>query len=106
MGETEIIALNKAQSSFLGILNRAGKLSVGTDIIKKRRKIALLLLASDASDNTKSEMTALARSVSKKLALVESKTMLGQPIGYESIAAIGILDQKCASAFLEKGRQE
>ena len=106
MGETEVIALSKPQSSFLGILNRAGKLSIGADIIKKRRKIALLLLASDASDNTKSEMVVLSRSVSKQLLYVESKTMLGQPIGYESIAAIGILDQKCARAFLEKGRQE
>ena len=106
MAETEIIALSKPQSSFLGILNRAGKLSIGADIIKKRRKLALLLLASDASDNTKSEMTALAKAMSKQLVYVESKTMLGQPIGYESIAAIGILDQKCARAFLEKGRQE
>ena len=106
MGETEIIALSKAQSSFLGILNRAGKLSIGADIIKKRRRLALLLLASDASDNTKSSMTALAKSLSKGVVYVGSKTALGQPIGYESIAAIGILDQKCASAFLEKGRQE
>ena len=97
--------MNKAQMQFLGILNRGKLLSFGPSLGKSPRRIGLLLLASDASENTKSTVASLSRLSHCQVVVAGDKAELGKGLGYQAISAIAILDKKAAKAFLEKGEQ-
>ncbi len=85
----------------LGLLNKGGKLVFGQSIFFSR-KIKLLLLAKDASKNSKEKAINFAKSNSIDLIELSSKEILGQAIGYEEISLVGIIDSKAAKAMKNK----
>lgn len=85
----------------LGLLNRGGKLIFGQSIFFSRN-IKLLLLANDASKNSKDKAINFAKNNSIEIIELYSKDSLGECIGYEEISLIGIIDSKAAKAIKKK----
>ncbi|HAS56250.1 MAG TPA: 50S ribosomal protein L7ae [Firmicutes bacterium] len=85
----------------LGLLNKGGKLIFGQSIFFSR-KIKLLLLAKDASKNSKEKAINFAKNSSIDLIELSSKEILGQAIGYEEISLVGIIDSRAAKAMKNK----
>ncbi len=94
--------MNPSAAGMLGILNRAGLVAFGYDCLTKMRKASLILLASDASDNTVSKIASAAKSAGVPLLEIGSKAELGQPLGYPELSAVAILSQKGAKSLREK----
>lgn len=94
--------MNSSAKGMLGILNRAGLVAFGYDCLAKMKKASLVLLASDASDNTVSKIASAAKSAGVRVIQIESKAELGQPLGYPELSAVAILSQKGAKSFREK----
>ena len=90
-----------ADLSFLGLLNRGGKLRIGEDCLHSRRP-ALLLIASDASANSKKKYLEFALSRNLRALENHTKAELGLALGYEELSAVLIEDQKGAKAYLSK----
>ena len=90
-----------ADLSFLGLLNRGGKLRIGEDALRSRHP-ALLLLASDASENSKKRFLEFALSRNIRALENHTKAELGLALGYEMLSCVLIEDQKGAKAYLSK----
>ncbi|MCR5348990.1 MAG: hypothetical protein K6E59_05245 [Bacilli bacterium] len=90
--------MNPEAFGMLGILNRAGLLLFGPGLEKGLHKCHLLLLASDASENTSRKLGG----TSVKTFLVPSKEELGKPLGYGELSAVGVTSAKAAKALLGK----
>ena len=91
--------MNRALS-FLGLLNRGGRLVFGQGIESALHKIDLLLVANDA----KNKERMIQKAISAKLVLCTdfSKAELGSALGYDELSYIGIKGKKEAKAFLNK----
>lgn len=87
---------------FLGLLNRGGALRFGGNLEASLNKAALLVLAKDASENTKKAY------VKQGLPVLEafSKEELGRALGFEEISAVAVLNRKAAKALLEKAEKK
>ena len=94
--------MNKAASGMLGILNRAGLLCFGGDVLPKMRKAALVLLASDASENSLAKILPAAKAKGVETMVIGSKAELGAPLGYPELSAVLVLSKKAASSLKEK----
>ena len=94
-----------ADLSFLGLLNRGGKLRIGEDALRSRHP-ALLLLASDASANSRKKYLDFAASRKVRVCENHTKIELGSAIGYEELSCILLEDQKAAKAYLAKLSQK
>ena len=80
---------------------------LGEDLISYLEKqngwsIKLLLLAKDASKNSKEKAINFAKNSSIDLIELSSKEILGQAIGYEEISLVGIIDSRAAKAMKNK----
>ena len=94
---------------FLGIIKKAGGLSTGyetalTDV--KSGKCRLLLIAQDASDNTKKKFVDAAQFRKVSYLFFESKERLGLILGREEISAVSVKDESFAKSFIEKLKNE
>ncbi len=94
--------MNPAASGMLGILNRAGLVAFGFDALAKMRKASLVLLASDASENSLSKFKKAASAYRVEIDLSQTKAALGAPLGYPELSAVAILSKKGAASFKEK----
>ncbi len=86
--------------SYLGLAQRAGKLVSGEGAVEsavRRGKVHLLIVAQDASLNTKAKFVNMARHRQIKYVLVGDKASLGAAVGKAQRAVIGVLDQGFAS---------
>lgn len=80
----------------LGLAFRAGKVVSGTDtVIEKLRKkqLYLILLASDASDNTKKKINDKAKTYGTKVIETYDSQTISISIGKSNIKVIGITDE-------------
>jgi len=80
----------------LGLAFRAGKVVSGTDtVIEKLRKkqLHLILLASDASDNTKKKINDKAKTYETKVIETYDSQTISISIGKSNIKVIGITDE-------------
>ncbi len=79
----------------IGLAFRAGKCTVGEESIVKdiqKKKIKLLLLASDISENTKKKLTDKCHYYNIPYVYAESREILSHAIGKTGRVAIGITD--------------
>lgn len=92
----------------LGLARRAGNLVFGTtlvrDAVRGRKKPFLVLLASDASDNSRKRISDSCAFYSVPLALLDiSGEELGRTIGKESdVMCVALTDEGIAKAITEK----
>ncbi len=95
---------NQKLHSFLGLASRAGKIVSGDDstlLDIKKKKVFLVIVAEDASDNTKKLFKNKCTSKEIEYIFVSSKIELGQSIGKHYRAVIGIKDRNFAKKIKE-----
>ena len=97
------IGLNKLLG-MLGLAKRAGKISTGSFICTKEirsRRAKLVLLAGDASDNTKKAISDSCRYYDVKLIEFSDMASLGHATGGGDRAVISVNDYNFAKAILD-----
>ena len=88
----------------LGFAQKAGKIITGDDTCEmflNKRKIKLLILAGDSSENTKEKFRFLANKHQVPLLEVSTKDELSQAIGKSNRAVIGVTDRKFSDSLLQ-----
>lgn len=91
--------MNNPINGMLGIAYRGKKVSIGDDALLKMRdaKVNLLLLAADASANTKKRYNDKAHFYHVAVIEYADKELLGKIFGKTLISAVGICDKNIAS---------
>ncbi|WP_427338696.1 L7Ae/L30e/S12e/Gadd45 family ribosomal protein [Caloranaerobacter sp. DY30410] len=90
--------------SFLGLGMKAGYLKsgeMGCEIAIKKRKCKLLIIASDASENTKNKFIKLTKRYGIKHIIYGDKIALGSSIGKGLISTIAICDDNFSKAIVK-----
>ena len=88
----------------LGISAKAGKVVAGTDIVienMKKKKLHLVIVADDASDKTKKEMTFNCNKYNVELRFFGDIDSNSKAIGKSIKAIIGILDKGLAMSIIK-----
>lgn len=96
---------NSKVLSMLGLCARAGKLASGEFMAErcvKEGRGCLLIVAGDASDNTKKNFTDMSAYYNVPIKIYGDKVSLGHAIGKEFRASIVINDQGFADSIVEK----
>lgn len=91
--------------SFLGLIQKSGNLSSGDDTVEidiKKGRCRLLIIAGDASDNTKKRFEDMAKYRKVPYIFFGSKSELGMSLGKSDRAVIAIKNEGLANAFLKK----
>lgn len=91
--------------SFIGLMQKAGKLSSGDDSVEieiKKKKAMLVIIAEDASENTKKKFINMCEYRKIPYVIFGEKDNLGFAIGKSSRSVIAIKDKNFASGFLKK----
>ncbi|MFD2116786.1 L7Ae/L30e/S12e/Gadd45 family ribosomal protein [Paenibacillus yanchengensis] len=86
--------------SLLGLATRAGKLISGDEIVLKavrQRNCSLVIIAGDASSNTKKKFADKCRTYGIQLAEAYDREQLGKAIGKEDRVIIAITDAQFAA---------
>ncbi len=91
--------MNDSTLGFIGILFKGHKALIGNEA-KNCSKGKLAFLASDASLNTKKEVSHLLEGIP----VIErySKAELGEALGYPEVSLILVTDKKAATSLLRK----
>jgi ribosomal protein L7Ae-like RNA K-turn-binding protein len=95
--------------SFLSLMKRARQLSSGDDTVEidiKKGNVKLLIIAKDASDNTKKKFHNMAEYRKVPYVYFGTKEELGPCVGKAYTAVMAIKDQGFADSFLEKFKRE
>ena len=90
--------------SMIGLAKRAGKLVSGefsTEQAVKKGLARLVIVAADASDNTKKLFSDKCTYYEVPIIITKDKDNLGRAIGKEFRASIGILDESFAQAIIK-----
>ena len=89
--------------NFLGLAMRAGKVKSGESVILneiKKKRLSLVLIAQDASENTKKTLTNKCNSYQTPYRIVSNRFELGEAVGKEVRVNIGITDQGFAKKLM------
>lgn len=95
--------------SFLGLMQRSGNIVSGDDGVEidiKKAKCKLLIIAEDASDNTKKKFFNMAQYRNVPVIIFGTKEELGGAIGKSARAALSVRDDGFAREFINKHRAE
>lgn len=86
----------------LGLALKAKRILIGEDIFAalKNKKVELIILASDVSENTKKRFHDKAKFYNVEIIEKFSKSELGDALGKGYVSAIGILDIKLKEKFI------
>jgi len=90
--------------SMIGLAKRAGKLSSGEFAVSKGIRAGdtrLVILAGDASENTKKKFTNMCETYKTELITVGNISLLGRALGKEKRAVLGILDEGFAKSIIK-----
>ena len=93
---------NKKTFSLLGLATKAGNVVSGefsTEKAVKEHKAALVIVADDASDNTKKMFTNMCTYYKVPIYCFGEKNDLGHAIGKEFRASLAVLDKGLANAI-------
>jgi len=96
--------MNKNYLNILGLANAARKLVSGETLLKsiKNKKTKLVLIASDASNNTKKKLTDKCHYYDIQYYIIDEESdVLSKAIGKENRVAVGIIDQGFAKKIKE-----
>lgn len=88
--------------NFLGIVRKAGKLTLGftaTTQAAKGGKLTLVLLATDTSPHTKEKIERLCRMYHIRLYCAAKQEELGRALGKKTLAVVGVLTPEMAKAI-------
>ena len=88
--------------SLFGIATKAGSIASGefsTEKAVKEKKAALVIVAEDASDNTKKMFTNMCTYYKVPIYFFGEKTELGHAMGKEFRASLAVLDKGLADAI-------
>ena len=91
---------NRSVIFALGLAQKAGKIASGDFAVKsalKGGKVKLLIIASDASDNSKKDIYYVAGLYSVKTIEILDREQLGMAIGKAKRTAIAVLDANFAN---------
>ncbi len=91
--------------SFLGLMQKSGSITSGNDNVEndlKKGKCVLLIIAEDASENTKKKFLDMANYRKIPFVILGSKIDLGYSIGKSERSVISIRDSGFAKEFLKK----
>lgn len=88
----------------LGLAYKGKRILIGEDVIKDlpKNKIKLIILANDVSENTLKRYQDKANHYQVELIQMFSKEELGQALGKDLVAAIGIKDENLKNKVLIK----
>ena len=89
--------------NFLGLAMRAGKVKTGESVLVaelKKHRLKLVLIAEDASDNTKKTLMNKCTTYKTPYRVVSNRYELGVAIGKEARVNIGITDQGFAKKLI------
>ncbi len=90
--------------SYVGLATKAGKIASGeflTEKAIKERKAYLVIVAGDASDNTKKMFTNSCKHYNVPIYFMEDKEALGHAMGKQFRASLAILDKGFADAIIK-----
>ena len=90
--------------TMLGFAMKSGNIITGDDTCEmflKKRRIKLLIVAADASENTKDKFRFLTRQQEVQLVEISTKEELSQAIGKYNRAVIGITNRKFANSLIQ-----
>ncbi len=90
--------------SLLGLINRAGQLISGEELVLKeirKGKAKLVILSSDASHNTSKKITDKCLFYKIPMKSVTNRYMLGQAIGKDARVVVAVLDNGFAKKLVE-----
>lgn len=97
--------MNNKFLGMLGLAKRAGKVQTGEDVCSKAvksGKAKLIIIACDASDNTKKSITDSCRYYNVQYIERCSKAELGKYTGADSRAVVSVNDDNFAKAILNR----
>lgn len=93
----------------IGIAKKAGKIAAGefqTEHAVKSGKASLVIISSEASDNTKKKFKNMCTFYEVPVYFYGGKTELGAAIGCEFRASLAVLDEGLSKAIEKKLRME
>ena len=99
-----VLMRNKALS-LIGLASKARKVSSGEFSVEKAIKsfnAFLVIIAEDASDNTKKKFSDMCSYYETPIIFYSSKEEIGHCIGKEYRASLAILDENFAAGIMEK----
>lgn len=99
----------KRSLNYLGIAKRSGNLICGTDMVIKSLssgKVKIILLASDASENTKDKIIKKAFYYQIQVFEVFSSRELSNAVGADHLMIMAITDDGLTKAFLKEVERE
>ena len=82
--------------SLLGLARRANKITIGDNVlpILNTKKYKFIIIATDASDNTKKRWIDKCNFYQSEYIVYATKDLLGQSIGMNDVAVIGLFEPK------------
>lgn len=89
--------------SFLGLATRAGKTASGEDTCERmirKRAFKLVIIARDASENTKTKFSGLCTRTKTDYRIIGSKQMLGKYNGKGLTAICGVFDRNFSQQLI------
>jgi len=89
--------------TFLALARKAGRLALGStaaEVALKRRKAKLVIIACDASENTRERFAHLAEAQGVPFILHGRRTQMGHLLGRGELSVVAILDKKFAEPIL------
>jgi len=95
------MTMNKTLS-MLGMAMRAGKLVTGDETVLKavrQRKAKLVIIAGDASDNTKKKYQDKCATYGVKVVELSNRAVLGQAIGKSERVIVAVMDAGFSSSI-------
>ena len=90
--------------SYIGLATKAGKVVSGefsTEKAVKEKKARLVIVAMDASDNTKKMFTNMCTHYKVPIFFMEDKEALGHAMGKQFRASLAVNDQGFANAIIK-----
>lgn len=96
------MAQNNKVTSLLGLATKAGKISSGefmTEKMVKAGKAYLVMVADDASDNTKKKFENMCEFYEVPICFFSEKESLGHAMGKELRASLAVVDEGFAKAI-------
>lgn len=97
--------INKKVFNLIGLATKAGKIASGefsTEKAVKDGKAAMVIVAEEASDNTKKMFTNMCTYYEIPIYFFGKKGELGHAMGKESRASLAILDKGFSNAILKQ----
>lgn len=93
---------NQKILGMLGLATKAGKIVAGTEATKEalaKQKVKLILIAQDASEKTKKNLTLEANKHAVQVYQIATIEEISQSIGKKNKAIVGVVDKHFAQAI-------